>query len=292
VALDGGGQLPDAPLLALDVDGDGLDDLFARVNETLTDFVGWQGAPAGLGAPVWALSGGRTAFVLGDIDGDGSDELASGTQWWGGSASGPVLRGERPGRLVEGLSRISALGDLDGDGFDDFALPEHDPAGAYFDSLDGPVKLMMGSAAGPVERWTYDRTDGTGAWVLAAELDGDPEPELVLMDLAREDEAGRGELVVLDDILDPAGPTPLTVTPFEVDLGGGLALASLGDTDSDGLDELLFADSGRLHEIPWDPAAGFDLSGGAREWGDRPHVGSVLTRDLDSDGVLDLVASV
>lgn len=114
------------PLLAWDIDGDGISELILVGADRL-----WRRVPDGAGSHVWrsqpwmGLPVERiTAAVRADLQGDGVDDLvvasAAGVAWWPGEAG----KGPQPGKPVVGWTAPAPMkhpqavtaGDADGDG--------------------------------------------------------------------------------------------------------------------------------------------------------------------------------
>lgn len=184
---------------------------------------------------------------IGDINGDGFDDLTSPFEAWLGSptgfSAGGVLYADED---VVGCPTIYSLGDLDADGRGDFARasvnggapfylwPEYSPLDMYLGAdYDTPVWSPY---------WRYQHpTEGAGRAVTTADIDGDGQDELFLLAGHDVDGATRGELQMLDDILDPLGPTVLRSEDIGWYIGNqwGMSLQNMGDLDGDGDDEVL-----------------------------------------------------
>lgn len=165
-------------LSAGDMNGDGAEDLILRpgLTDWATDLVVLPGGVGGPGAtPLWRLSSAvparshaEFAAALGDVNGDGYDDIAAGADY-----------GEEPVFIAyggpTGLQSVvsmsihppTAVGDFDGDGFDDVVS-----RGAIY----------RGSAAGltPYPRWVLGDLDSRlPPSALGGDLDGDGHPDLV-----------------------------------------------------------------------------------------------------------------
>jgi hypothetical protein len=223
-----------------------------------------------------------------------------------------VLIGESSGDQAG--SSVAIAGDLDGDGFDDLLVgaPGHDGggsnAGAAF-AVFGPVTGVFDLASADVALFGEAATDQAGEPVAAAgDVDGDGLQDLLVGapygDLGGTD-AGCAYLV-----LGPAtaysalGSADLLVVGNAAGDNAGAALAGVGDTDGDGLDDLLIG-------VPGDDTASADagmvallLGGGAgllyaseadvallgEAAGDGLGSAVAAAGDLDGDGFADLIA--
>jgi uncharacterized protein (TIGR03382 family) len=77
--------------------------------------------------------------------------------------------------------------------------------------------------------------------VTAADVDGDGQQELVILAANDSDAGTQGEFQILDNVLDPLGPTVISTAelgPY-VNNRKGVYLQNLGDIDLDGDDEVL-----------------------------------------------------
>lgn len=218
---------------------------------------------------------GTSVAPLGDLDGDGVDELAVGAPFGGRGREGAVwvLFPRRDGTLARAVeigrslnggpvllpnastygTALANLGDLDGDGVVDLAVGAPNPINQG--SLLGRVDVLFLAADGTVKATrTLPAPPGVtargfygGSLAALGDLDGDGVTELAVG--SRLDaEGGRdaGALWVL--FLDPAGGVKRTQKICRV-RGGfdgdaapedqlGTALAALGDVDGDGIPDL------------------------------------------------------
>jgi hypothetical protein len=241
---------------------------------------GMNGGPALVNGDMF----GAAVVAMGDLDGDGIEDMAVGAPGQTGSSSagavfvqfmnadGTVKASQRIGSGVFGAPSISAgdyfghsvtsLGDLDGDGVTDLAVgASKDDTGGYisgavyvlFMNSNGTVessqKVASGIGGGPA-LLTGDRF-GTAVSSIG-DLDGDGVSDLAV-GAAGDDTGGsyRGALHVL---LMNANGTVKASQKIASGIGGGPALANLdffggavtnlGDLDGDGITELAVGASG------------------------------------------------
>ncbi len=126
-----------------DVNGDGYDDVIVGEPVSGKAYV-YQGSATGLGTTAsWSATGdadggfGQTVSGLGDVNGDGYDEVAVGgitpsVHIYAGSAHGLTTSGTTiSGGTSFGKWAISGVGDVNGDGYDDLIVGEMDSGHAY-----------------------------------------------------------------------------------------------------------------------------------------------------------------
>lgn len=280
-----------------DVNGDSIEDLIVRANRFWRD-----------DTPVYVVFGGSTGRIA-------VDEL--GDQGFAISHSGPAETGDS--RSYE-MTGIAPLADLNSDGFDDVLVGV---PGADYNSREnsGSVFVVFGKSDGYdvdlATSTTTLRIDGAGAGdelgtaVAAADLDGDPIPDVVLgAPYAGTERPRPGWVHVLlgaslNDGVDLAGDFagytlrgPVGRQKF------GAAVAAAGDMDSDGFDEVVIGAPSSTFDVPSaayvvydrsdldlesDDWHGFEVGGGNRKR--RDEIGLAVTGGMDfsGDGVPDVL---
>ena len=218
-------------VLVVDVNGDGWKDL---VTAGLDGLVVRTGGPGGRLGPGTQLAMDRySSVVSGDFNADSYLDFAAATTWWPyklrvwlGSEDGAF----RPGGQLDGaLFEWITTADVDGDGFLDLALPgAFSPEGSAASTW---VTILIGSGDGEFGG-DYQDERPCGIWdAELGTLNGDPWPDLVLLDSAR-------GLSVLPGLLGAsfAGPSfsePLSCDMLYANNETPRALA-VGDLDGDG----------------------------------------------------------
>jgi MYXO-CTERM domain-containing protein len=232
-----------------DVDGDGYEDVI------LGDFdLGsaelMYGGSAGLSS-AWTQSSssgvpkyGSQVLGLGDVNGDGYDDVAVGHKAYGyvelflgasgglGSSPDQTYVGSLPGHSQQ----IAALGDVNGDGVDDLGLLEP-KYGVYGTKALGQVTVHLGASGGPSTTadasYQGDPSVGIGELAGVGDVDGDGYDDL-----------GIGMDGIFAGVLTGAASLSLTLDheweaeDWYDDLGDSLAG---GDFDGDGFGDLVYA---------------------------------------------------
>jgi hypothetical protein len=210
----GGAYLGDGIASAGDVNGDGFDDVLIGC-ATCGDKFGLEGSMSlflgsahGLaprpervwwGGSVEANLGWRAARV-GDVNGDGYDDVLLGSPHWSGPLGregrvqidygGPAGPDGVPDWTDAGTQRDAALGwslggggDVNGDGIADFVVAQTSWSGRYLNQ--GRVLVYLGSKRGPSAHAVWQSAgygsaagEGRGAIGIARDLDGDGRDEV------------------------------------------------------------------------------------------------------------------
>ena len=329
-----------------DVDGDGLDDLLVGARESATTGIysgsaylilgplsgdsSLSGAHASFRGETYGDYAGCSVAGVGDVDGDGFDDLllgASGNDAGGGNAGaaylihGPVtgeldlavadvrLTGEDSGDQA-GWS-TSTAGDVNGDGLDDLLvgafgndLGGGNAGAAYL--LLGPVTADLSLSASHARLLGEDTLDTAGSSVASAgDVDGDGLDDLLVGSPAS-DLGGSGSGVAylvfgpVTGDLDLAGADARLIGDASDE--AGRSVASAGDVDGDGLDDLLVgapgcdvagADAGAAYLLVRSVAGDVALSGADARLlgdsaGDEAGWSVAGAGDVDADGFDDL----
>jgi hypothetical protein len=255
-----------------DVHGDGYDDVLVGIPKwNGGTVVLHDGGPDGLGASEsWLqIGGGQLGFSVagGDFDGDGyADALLGAPRWSNGQSEegharvylgSPAGLSSTPDWQVEWNyadarlgNSVASAGDVNGDGYDDVLLGLGDSTGP-----DGAF-LYLGSASGPEPTFAWGQTSAYLQWVGggwgfghsvngAGDVNGDGYADVIIGAPYRDNgQAYEGSAFVLH-----GSPTGLGTAPdwsAESDVENavfGKAVASAGDVNGDGFDDVLVAAS-------------------------------------------------
>ncbi|MCB9689815.1 MAG: FG-GAP repeat protein [Alphaproteobacteria bacterium] len=313
-----------------DVNGDGYDDALVGApgydgtvaNEGAVFL--YLGSPAGLSAaPATVLTGGWSGDALGeavasmgDVDGDGYDDVVVGAGDGGagrvalylGSATGlsaqPAWTMSGPGHPAHFGASLAAT-DVDGDGFVDLVVGA--PDNNVGSTAEGAVYLYLGSQSGfgsvPDIVWEGDLYYEFGTVVAAVgDLDGDGRGDLAI-GAPKYSNGQSYEGAVFVYYGTAFGPAPQRIDIIELDQYadyGGRAITG-GDVNGDGFDDLVFgvsfhdqtfnqAGTVRVHlgsagGIAPSPVQSLDGAFASAGLGY-----SVAVGDVNGDGVADVIA--
>lgn len=231
-----------------DVDGDGYDDVmvYAGAHDDVTGFTGrvyvLLGSSGGtLTSPSATLEGeegthlSSTLSALGDVDGDGYADIGVGADVFMGSSAGvatvPVL--------TLGWD-VHAAGDTNGDGYADVILGDSSYDHGFGTDRTGAAWLYPGSGTAPLDTPTLltQPGDGLGGSVATADVNDDGFDDLVI-GVYRYDEF-RGEALVYHG--SATGLATSAASSLTGDARGdcfGYSVATAGDTDGDGYDDVI-----------------------------------------------------
>ena len=247
-----------------DVNGDGYHDVIVATYWNAFLYLGGPAGPSAIADWDYGIRGNGAAASAGDVNGDGYGDVIVGSRsagrayvfagGTGGLPSNPTweLPGGGPASFSFGQSAAFA-GDVDGDGFDDVVVgaPRFNTASSVY---AGEAYLYRGGAGGlsNTSAWTalgvdqYNARFGS-AVASAGDVNGDGFADVLvgepLLDTAVRDE-GRVYLYL-------GGPGGLSPTPAWTSSGDdqplsefGSSLASAGDTDGDGFEDVIIGAPG------------------------------------------------
>ncbi len=226
-----------------DIDGDGFADIVIGARLAEADYARY--------------SGGLSYVLFGGADGVGTDLAAL------DGSNG--LRFEGAGRFDQSGRSVAVLGDIDGDGFDDFAIgaPDADPGGR---ENAGAVYVVFGTDGGYPASFGPDAHDGIRGLVIegesagdfagfavagAGDINGDGFDDIVIGAYGKTTAGGAmaGAAYVVfghdgtwDGSLDLGeldGSNGFAMFGLSPMSGTGRAVASAGDVNGDGFDDIL-----------------------------------------------------
>ncbi|MFG0319060.1 MAG: integrin alpha, partial [Planctomycetota bacterium JB042] len=237
-----------------DVDGDGLSDVVLGARGHGDEhgraelYLGRVGDPLSGQVVVGEYSSiGRDVAVIGDVDGDGDEELAT-SAYPGGPAVWVFHGGDEPISLpadwsVESsyLAAVDGAGDVDGDGYADFVIGRPEPS---HDELPGSVEVYRGSPDGleAEPAWTFEGAEPDEEFgndvAGVGDVNADGYADVVVGAWQAGDDVGRAVLLLGS----PGGLLPEPVWEVVGQQAGmrlGSAVAGAGDVNGDGFDDVL-----------------------------------------------------
>ncbi len=227
---------PIAHVLAADLDGDGVQELFASAGSAIR----WGSWPAGTSSPSWSGryegTGVLQSWIAGDFDGDGREEVVAAFGMGRGFADAPlsVVLVAADARSTVAIPIYRADGERNQV---TSMLPwprEGAPPQIYLTAFDGRFHLRGGllNIDGGEPTWLEGHRLRMGLARAVADFDDDGKLEVAIGRLYGDGPDTDGDLRVLDD----DGTVAMIPT-----LRGVRTVAS-GDVDGDGTPELLFGD--------------------------------------------------
>ena len=275
LGLTGGGicgaASANGALLVAEDDRSADEDVESQDRLILMPIDGFPADPAILTSGQRHLAFGLTVQNVGDLNGDGLDEIAVGSPFTSetvGRGIVYVLSAPGPAELRDGLlddvaawiltgdaeqallGRALTSGDWDGDGTTDLAVsaPSGDSAATSRVFLLDSAALESGQPGGwHTLRYSGSSGDGFGISLESGDGDGDGRPELIIGAPHREDELSGGAVYRFDPAGAGSGSTDIDSSGFLLSGGGpghhlGGAMAVL-DVDGDGFDDLFASHS-------------------------------------------------
>ena len=251
---------------------------------------------------------GANTMALGDVDGDGDDDL-----FWGdyfepgilfientGTCQTPNLRSAPlpfPGQDPLRTSGYNAptLGDVDGDGDEDLLVGvlggAYNPNTTTIDNFHYLEHTADGTFHHRTSRFLSTLDFGAESVPIVVDLDGDGDPDLLVGNKIEQHDTQNGKLSRL--INEGSAGTPRFRMDGELDVGGGYHLTpAFGDLDGDGrLDAILgtWEDELRLYRnTAGDGSIELELVDSAFVTLTRGRNATPTLGDVDGDGDLDL----
>lgn len=193
---------------------------------------------------------------LGDLNGDGKDDVVTASNYSSINSSGvsvsiPIIRAfdATGSQLVWEMqlpafggspNPVLAAGDVDGDGFDDVVYSTaHDGATAKFTVISGKTKEILASVAQPFN--VYESPGYNGMFVATGDLDGDGKAEVLAAPAKNFTSTAKTPIRVLGFKISASSVTKvLDFRPYGDEMEGGATL-SVGDIDGDGRAEIFVA---------------------------------------------------
>ena len=291
-----------------DLDADGNDDLFVGAGDQRYIVPGRAEGEVTLEVEAFArLSGFHDTVGVGDVDGDGYDDLVA------RNPGAVIMRGPLSGEIafddagfepvldiadVEAIRDVSGAGDVDGDDRQDLlVLADGGEVGVAF-LLLGPAFQAVGPADAALR---ITPASGRGApWygTAAGDVDGDGTPDLLLAEIwgdwGGEDPIPSGRAWIVsgaargDLSLDDADATFVTEDRL---VALGYSIAGPGDVDADGYDDVLISASDAcayLYTGPLEGSVAFHEAaahfGGEPAGADSERCEVAVVGDVDDDG--------
>lgn len=227
---------------------------------------------------------GGVSIALGDIDGDGQQEIVTGA----GPGGGPHVRAfEEDGREIANFFPFDsnfrggvdvACGDVDGDGRDEIVTSQKSQGQAWVKVYRNDKKRSI------IGEWNTFGHVESGASVAMGDVDGDDKDEIIVG-------AGPGggphiRIYEADGTL-----KPLQFFAFHPDYRGGVSVAS-GDADGDGVDEIGVSQSGAGNQA-WTKIYKYNtehtILGEWKAYGDIPISANLAMGDINNDGRAEVV---
>jgi len=235
---------------------------------------------------------GATGIATGDIDGNGVDDLVVGyPDANGGAGWVTVVPGDASGlsASVFGASGISgrageevAVGDVDGDGYDDVIVRPYGSPDRFDVYLGSASALTYSASYGDPTMPDFLRDwDHVGRTFAVSDVDGDGYDDVVLLHGAVFRGGPSGPSALPDGQVSGAHLTASVV-------GEGEDVASVGDIDGDGLDEVAFGLWDELRLLRGHPSALRSRVFSDPVWSGHQ---SVAGGDVNGDGYSDLLYS-
>ena len=218
------------PLLAFDFDGNGVDEMFCKLNQSPA-FVRWNGTTY---EQCWisesALIACDYGVALADVDRDGQVELitGNGTSTCVYSWDAGFTNFAKDATLTGGSYFSVGVGDIDGDGFLEIATSTVNTKNVYVYRYDGASYSLLHTGE-------YSSTTGYAGFA-AADLDGDFVDELVGASMAYS--ASQYYISLFE-----WGGTSLSESILATDTSGKYGIA-VGDFDRDGREEAIVDQNG------------------------------------------------